>query len=195
MTVLSGWVASATAADDKAELVNRTFYISGLECGSCVYMAQQAISETKGVNEVEVVQMLDSFAKVTFDSKALSEHQIAQSVREAIPLHGTPYLASLKVRIPQYAEGGNKVLVQAMFGRWKEWLEVDVMDEREGELVLHFLPLPALAETKEALAKAKTMAVAKGPQGWSLAMLDEALRAPSPKGLGLEYRLVKHDDP
>lgn len=35
-----------------------------------------------------------------------------------------------------------------MFGRLKEWLEVDVMDVREGELVLHFLSLSALAEAR-----------------------------------------------
>jgi copper chaperone CopZ len=186
------------AADGEGALVKQTFYISGLECGSCVYMAQQALTETAGVAGVEVVQMLDSYAKVVYDPKRLSEHQIAQAVREAIPLHGMPYLASLKVRIPRYAEGANKARVQALFETWKKWLEVDVMDEREGELVIHFLPLAGRAaageEAKpEALGKAKAEPGVKDPKGWSLALLDEALSAPAPKGLGLEYQVVKPD--
>jgi copper chaperone CopZ len=197
MMAWAGWMASeVVVADEAAKLVDRTFYISGLECGSCVYMAQQALTETAGVAEVEVVQMLDSYAKVRYDPKQLSEHQIAQAVREAIPLHGMPYLASLKLRIPAYAEADHAAKVQALFAGWKKWLEVDVMDEREGELVIHFLPLPGQAVANpQALAKAELKQEAKGPQGWTLAMLEEALRAPAPKGLGLEYQVVEYDDP
>jgi copper chaperone CopZ len=179
MACLAGEIG---AAEKKPDLAHRTFYISGLECASCVYMAQQAIAETQGVERVDVVQMLDSFAKVAYDPKALSEHQIAQAVREAPPLHGMPYLASLKVRVADYAKEGNATKVQALFERWKKWLEVVVMDEREGELVIHFLPLAKAAETQ-------------GPQGWSLAMLDQALSSPPPAGLGLPYEVVKQDEP
>lgn len=170
------------ASDAKPELAHRTFFISGLECGSCVYMAQQALTETAGVTNVEVVQMLDSYAKVAYDPKKLTEHQIAQAVREAIPLHGMPYLASLKLLIPAYAEAGNAAKVNALFAGWKKWLTIEVMDEREGELVIHFEPLPKTEGVNE-------------PQGWSLAQLEQALRAPAPKGLGLDYRVAKHDDP
>lgn len=167
-----------SAAEDKPGLARRTFYISGLECASCVYMAQQAITETKGVEQVEVVQMLDSFAKVAYDPGRLSEHQIAQAVREAPPLHGMPYLASLKLRVPAYAQGDNAAKVKALFARWSEWVEAVVMDERAGELDIVFQPLVV----KEG---------AKSPQGWSLALLDRELRG----GLGLDYSVVKHDDP
>jgi hypothetical protein len=149
-------------------------------------MAQQALAETSGVAEVEVVQMLDSFAKVAYDPKKLTEHQIAQAVREATPLHGMPYLASLKLRIPAYAEEDNAAQVQSLFAGWKKWLKLVVTDERKGELEIQFEPLP-LAQGVQSQAQV--------PQGWSLALLEEVLRAPSPKGLGLAYQVVEHDDP
>jgi copper chaperone CopZ len=180
-SVCLSWAIEASDAA-KPELAQRTFYISGLECGGCVYMAQQAMTETAGVSEVEVVQMLDSYAKVAYDPKKLTEHQIAQAVRDAIPLHGMPYLASLKLRIPAYAEENNAAQVQALFAGWKKWLKIAVTDPKKGELEIHFEPLTKEEGIKE-------------PQGWSLALLEQALRAPSPKGLGLAYQVVKHDDP
>jgi len=152
------------------ESVTRTFYVTGVECGSCVYAVQQSVGETKGVSDVAVVQVIDSFANVTFDPQVVSEHQIAQAVREAYPLHGMPYLATLKLRLPEYAKHSAKA--DAVLGRWKDWITVKPVDQAKGEFEIHFLPLKA--DEKKA-----------GPQGWSLAEFSAALKT----GLGLAFTL------
>jgi hypothetical protein len=41
---------------------------------------------------------------VSYDPKLVSEHQIAQAVREAPGLHGMPYIATMKVRVPGFSQ-------------------------------------------------------------------------------------------
>lgn len=149
-----------------------TFYVSGVECGSCVYIVQQSISETKGVADAAVVQMIDAYANVVFDPKVSSEHQIAQAVREALPIHGKPYLATLKLHVPDYAKHAAKV--DGLFARWKDWVELETVDKSKGELLIHFHELR--------IDPKKT-----GPQGWSLAQFAAAMKSPKPKGLGLDF--------
>lgn len=142
-----------------AESATRTFYISGIECGSCVYMVQQSIAETKGVVNVTVVQAIGNYASVTFDPKAVSDQQIAQAVREAYPLHGMPYLASLKLSVANYASNASRV--ESLFYEWRKFLKLEVVDKAKGTLLVHFLPLEV--DKKKA-----------SPRGWSLAQLEEA---------------------
>lgn len=149
-----------------------TFYVSGVECGSCVYIVQQSIRETKGVADATVVQMIDACANVVFDPKVSSEHQIAQAVREALPIHGKPYLATLKLHVPGYAKHAAKV--DSLFARWKDWVELETVDKSKGELLIHFHELR--------IDPKKT-----GPQGWSLAQFAAAMKSPKPKGLGLDF--------
>lgn len=153
-----------------------TFYVSGVECGSCVYVVQQSISETKGVSDATVVQVIDTYANVVFDPKAVSEHQIAQAVREALPIHGMPYLATLKLHVPDYAKHASKV--DGLFARWKGWVELETVDKTKGELLIHFNEL-------------KIDAKKTGPQGWSLAQFTAAMKSPEPNGLGLDFTLEK----
>ncbi len=160
--------ASLHAADPA---VTRTFYVSGVECGSCVYMVQQSIGETKGVEDVQVVQIIDNYAQVTFNPKTVSDHQIAQAVREAIPLHGTPYLATLRVKIPQYVK--HKAAVDKLFVGWKASVTLVPSLEVKDEFVIHFEPLKADAKKAD-------------PHGWSLATFTEAM-----KGLGVDFTLVQ----
>jgi copper chaperone CopZ len=160
--------ASLHAADPA---VTRTFYVSGVECGSCVYMVQQSIGEMKGVEDVQVVQIIDNYAQVTFNPKTVSDHQIAQAVREAIPLHGTPYLATLRVKMPQYAK--HKAAIDQLFADWKGSVTFVPSLEVKEEFAIHFEPLKA--DTKKA-----------EPQGWSLATFTEAM-----KGLGVDFTLVQ----
>ena len=152
------------------EPVTRTFYVTGVECGSCVYAVQQSVGETKGVSDVAVVQVIDSFANVTFDPQVVSEHQIAQAVREAYPLHGMPYLTTLKLRLPDYAKHAAKA--DAVLSRWKDWITVKPVNQAKGEFEIHFLSLKA--------DEKKT-----GPQGWSLAEFSAALKT----SLGLAFTL------
>ncbi|OYW77095.1 MAG: hypothetical protein B7Z37_05470 [Verrucomicrobia bacterium 12-59-8] len=82
LLVILGFITTSLLAAEQQPTV--TFYISGVECGSCVYVVQQSISETKGVSDATVVQVIDNYANVVFDPKVVSEHQIAQAVREAL---------------------------------------------------------------------------------------------------------------
>lgn len=149
-----------------------TFYVSGVECGSCVYVVQQSITETKGVADATVVQLIDSYANVVFDPKLVSEHQVAQAVREALAIHGKPYLATLKLHVPDYAKHAAKV--DALFARWKDWVQLETVDKARGDLLIHFNEL-------------KTDPGKSGPQGWSLAQLAAAMKSPAPNGLGLDF--------
>lgn len=141
-------------------------------------MVQYTLARTPGVSEVEVLQSLEDFARVRFDPKVLSEHQIAQAVRDAPGLHGTPYLAAIKLRVPGFVEKGNAEKVKALFERWKQWVELEVWDERAGELHIHFKELTR--DAKGAI-----------PRGLSLAQITGALQAPAPKGLGLKCELLE----
>lgn len=154
-----------------------TIFVDGVECPSCAYAVNYSISQLQSVTEVEAGQVVENFANVTFDPAQVSEHQIAQAVTDAVPLHGTPYGATLKLFIPAYAQPGNAAKVDALFAKWRHWVELVPMDKATGEFVLHFEELKPKKDTS-------------GPQGWSLALLDAALRAPAPKGPGLDYRVV-----
>jgi len=166
-------LATNACGEDKPKPSELVFDVTGLECGACVYSVYQAIRETKGVSDVEVMQTTDGYAKVAFDPKVVSEHQLAQAVREAFPLHGLPYLLKLRIRIPAYAKNGHAAKVDAVFTRWQQWAVVKPIDKTKGEFIIQFKPLEK--DSKGAV-----------PKGWSLAELTRALKSPQPEGLGLE---------
>lgn len=156
-------------AEEKPSPAKTVFVVSGLECGSCVYMVQHQLSQTAGIAEVEVMQGIEGCARVNYDPKLVSEHQIAQAVREAPGLHGTPYIATLKLRIPNYA--ANAARVKALFDSWRPAVEMEVWDEKQGVLIVYFTELKR--DSKGAF-----------PRGWSLAQLAWGL-----KPLGLSFEL------
>ena len=160
-----------TATLHAAEPVTRTFYVSGVECGSCVYMVQQSVTETKGVSDATVIQLIDAYANVTFDPTALTEHQVAAAVSGATPLHGKPYLATLKLTVTDFPKHAAKI--QAAFAAWKDEVWLDVLDRAQGALEIHFHDF-------------KTAPAKPGPRGWSLSRLDATLKA-----LGASYTLAK----
>lgn len=140
-----------------------TFYVDGVECPSCAYSVSYAIEQLKPVSEVECGQVIENYANVTFDPRQISPQQIAQAVTEAVPLHGTPYEATLKLRIPAYAKADHAKRVDALFASWKERVEAVRIDAETGEFILHFKPLPTQAE-------------ATGLRGWTLAELEQGLK-------------------
>ena len=158
----------------------RTFYIQGLECGGCVYMVQHALSETKGVLSHEVVQSLDSYAIVSFDPARLSEHRVAQTVREAMPVHGTPYLPSLRLRVDAFAQCAP--ILEAVLAKFKHLVRLEVLRPDRGEVALHFLPLEA--------EKTPVSPTAHAPKGWSSADLREALDQAGPAGQAIRYQIL-----
>lgn len=150
------------------------FTVSGLECGSCLYMAQYALSQTPGVKEVEMVQTFSDFALVSYDPRAVTEHQMVQSLREAPGLHGQPYLASMRLRIRGYNEADNAAKVKALARRWQQWIDFVDFDERENEVQIQFHELQK--DDK-----------GQFPRGWTLTEFQSALQ----KELGLPCEVVK----
>ena len=121
--------------------------------------------------------MIDSYASVSFDPRLVTDHQIAQAVRETYPIHGKPYLATLKLQVPACAmNADNSRKLEALFGSRKEWVKLEAADKAKGTFLIHFLPLAVDAKRP-------------GPQGWSLGLLTRALK--SPTGLGMEFSLEK----
>ena len=169
------FVLVAHGADKLAASKTTDFVISGLECGSCAYMVQYQLSQTQGVVEVEVLQGLADFARVTYNPAQISEHQIAQSVREAVGLHGTPYIATLKIRIAGYAKQSAKV--KALFEPWKSWVGFEKPDTHPDELILSFQEL-------------KPDAKGATPRGWTLIQLADGLQR-----LGLKLEILTPDMP
>lgn len=166
-------LSTFSIAAEKPKSAQVVFNVAGLECPACVYSVYQSIKEAKGVSDVDVMQTTDGYAKVSYDPKIISEHQVAQAVRGAYPLHGTPYLISLRLRVPDYAKPGCGAKVDAVFAAWTKWVEVKPFDPANGEFRIQFKALESDTKTV-------------GPRGWNLAQLTKALSAPAPDGFGLE---------
>jgi copper chaperone CopZ len=168
--LLAFLLSLALHAEEKPASTKTVFVVSGLECGSCAYMVQYQLSQTPGIVEVEVQQGLEDYASVCYDPKAVSEHQIAQAVREAPGIHGTPYIATMKLRVPGFSQNAAKV--KALFEKWKSSIELVVWNEHKGELIVNF-------------AELKKDAKGTFPRGWSLAHLTKGLQE-----LGLKYEII-----
>ncbi len=160
-----------------------TFFLTGVECPACVYAVNDSIRQVDGVEEIIEGQDSDFFSKVTFDPSRASAHRIAQAVREAFPLHGEPYQAWLRLRIPDYARGDNTAKVDALLKRWKDRIRAEITDRNEGEITLHFLLLP---ESEDQASSAPEKAL----DGWRHDQFFEALTRPAPDGLGLRLEWV-----
>lgn len=180
LLVSSSLISTVARAADKpaSNAVTLSFFLGGVECPSCMYSVWQSLNEVKGIADAEMQQRIESFANVTFDPAVISAHQIAQAVSGAFALHGKPYEAMLRLRVPGYARPGNAAKLDAVFARSKEWLEVETVDKTKGEFVLHFRPL-------------KTAGADKGPAGWSQAAFLTEVQSPAPKGLGLALEFEK----
>jgi copper chaperone CopZ len=137
-----------------------TFRVSGVECGGCMYAVQQSISETPGVKDVAILPGIETLATVTFDSIRISEHQIAQSIREALPLHGTPYLASLKIKVSNETAPNIKQALDRLQEKWKNQIRIEPIDKESTNRLIHFEPLSPDAPKDKS-------------HGWSMARFTE----------------------
>lgn len=168
---------AAEPAPVKPHPVTLTFFISGMECAACEAFICQSVQQVKSVTGITVDQ-LGGYANVSFDTHVSSAHQIAQAVADAVPVHGRPYEATMKVRVPDYAKDGNAARVDAVFARRADWVKVETLDKAKGDFLIRFQPLKA--------DKSKS-----GPQGWNPGHFGHAVHDPAPKGLGLGFTLVK----
>lgn len=158
------------------EPVTLAFFISGMECGTCTAMITQSVEDVAGVTEVDL-EIVGGLGRISFDRRAASAHQIAQAVLDALPVHGKPFVATMKFRVPEYARKGNAARVDAVFARHRDSVRVETLDRDRGEFEVHFLPLPADP------GKA-------GPRGWHPDLFRRAIQDPPPRGLGLSFALV-----
>lgn len=162
--------ATLVGAADKQTI----FQVEGMECASCVYMVQLAVNEAKGVKEAAVDQgFLGGTAKVRYDPKQVSEHQIAQAVRYAVQLHGMPYLATLQIHVEGYSNKDNAAKIKSHFAKWSSLVDLVILDSAKGQLLIRFKPLEADA----------TGAV---PSGWALHQLTDVL-----DNLKLRFEIVE----
>lgn len=165
---------SGRAADPGKELLETlTFYVAGVECPACVFSVNDSVRRLPGIDEVIDGQNNANYINVTFDPAKVSAHQIAQGVADAFPLHGAPYVPTLRLVVPGYGEGENAAKVAGVFAKWKEWVEFEVIKPAKGELVVKFKPLPG--DPVKAVAA-----------GWSHAAMREALEEILPTGTKVE---------
>lgn len=166
------------AADPAAKpaLETLTFYVAGVECTACVFTVNDSVRRLSGIDEVIDGQNNANYINVTFDPAKVSAHQIARGVTDAFPLHGAPYVPTLRVVVPGYGEGENAAKVAGVFAKWKDWVEFEVVKPTKGELVVKFKPLVNDPAGSSAF-------------GWSHAAMREALAKVLPPGT--EVGLVK----
>ncbi len=173
--VLACFSCFAGAADPASSPTHETltFYVAGVECPACVFAVNDSVRRLPGIEEVVDGQNNSSYINVTFDPAKVSAHQIAQAVTEAFPLHGVPYLATLRLIVPGYSEGETAAQVAGVFAKWKDWIEFEAVKPAKGELVVKFRPLAG--------DPAKPVA-----QGWNHAVVQEALVKVLPAGIKVE---------
>lgn len=130
------------------------------------------------------VQKLASVRKITFasgsvqvrfDSHVVSYHQVAQAIAAAGAARGKAFDPSLKITVPEYAQGGNAAKVDAVFAgkRLNQRVRIEPLDKARGEFLIHFLPLT--------LDPAES-----GPEGFNGGHLNHPIHDAPPRGLGLK---------
>ena len=159
-----------------------TFFISNVECDTCVANITESIRKVKSVTKVEKLTPQSGYANVSFDSHADSYHQIAQAITDATPEHGKKYAATMKLRVPDYAKDDNAAKVDAIFAKSKDFVKVEATNKEKGEFLMSFLPLTVDAK--------KT-----GPQGWNGGRFGHPIHDAPPKGLGLAFSIVREGAP
>ena len=184
LTTLALTVFAATlgAADKKKNAEEAgttvTFYISNVQCSSCVDAISGSLNKIKAVKEIDGLTGTSGYANITFDPTKASYHEVANAIYKSEPVHGEAYVAGVKMRIPDYAKGDNAAKVDAVFAKLKDKVEVKVLNKKQGELLVSFQQLK--------IDRTKT-----GPQGVTGDELASAIHAAAPKGLGLEFSWVK----
>lgn len=161
----------AHAADLQAGPVTATFHIQEVKCSTCANAIDESLRKLPAVKKVDDLSESSGFAVITFDAKVVSHHQVAQAIFTANPIHGEPYVPSLKFSVPEYAKADNAAKVDALFAKHKSQVRVELKNKSRGDFVLHFEPL--------AVDGGK-----KGPQGWTHETFRAGLQA-----LGLTFEL------
>ncbi|MEW6303157.1 MAG: heavy-metal-associated domain-containing protein [Verrucomicrobiota bacterium] len=172
-----GLAIQLSAAEVKPHPVTATFYISNVQCSTCVESIAESVKKVKSVTDFKM-DPAQGYALISFDTHVSSYHQIAQSVADASPVHGDKYEATLKLSVPDYAKGDNAAKIDAVFAKQKADVTVRTVNKEKGEFVLHFLPL-------------KINPKKEGPQGFNAGKFGHPIHDPAPKGLGLAFAIKR----
>ena len=175
-------VASAQEAKTmKPNPVTHTFYIKDVESEPGAAAIIASVKKVKSVTDVKL-KPGDGHAQVSFDTHAVTHHQIAQAIADAAAPGAKPYVVSVRRNVPAYAEGDNAAKVDAIFAKAKDYFKVITRNREKGEFEFEFLPLK-VDPANESL------------QGWSGMSTGHALADPAPKGLGLKWQVVIEGQP
>jgi hypothetical protein len=158
--------------------VSVTYYLMVSPSPSERDALRAALLHVKSVKSAAVGEK-GNYVTVQFDSHVVSYHQVAQAIADAGTKAGKKYAPHLKLRVPQYAEGGNAAKVDALFAgkRLNQRVRIEPADKSKGEFVLHFLQLQ-LDPTDAA------------PQGFNGGHLNHPIHDAPPRGLGLQLVYV-----
>lgn len=170
--------AAPAAKDDEAYAPHTPtliYYLSGSIEKKDEDAIRTSVQKLKSVRKV-VVNMARGYAQVRFDSHVVSYHQVAQAILDAGEGVGKKFDPRLKVRAPEYAEGGNAAKIDAVFAgkRLNQRVHIEPLDKTKGEFLVHFLPLK--------LDPSDT-----SPQGFNGGHLNHPIHDAPPRGLGLQF--------
>jgi copper chaperone CopZ len=121
-------------------LITTTFYLTDVKCAACVSFLENSIRSVPGVQELDGLTETSGYARITFDPRRATPHQIAQAVTDTLQLHGEPFVASLKLLVPEYAQAENTAKVDALFARQKDFVTLECRNRTKGLFQLRFQP-------------------------------------------------------
>ncbi len=121
--------------------VTATFYISDVKCAACVSFLNDSMQTVPGVNMVDGLTETSGYARISFNPQKATHQGIAQAVAETIQIHGEPFKAFLKLRIPAYPQESNTAKVDALIAKQKDLVTFECRNREKGLFAIHFKPV------------------------------------------------------
>ena len=171
------WQIGAAAKGPRQARI--TLFVAEAECPACAYSVMNSLRGLDGVTGLSEGVAVEVWVNVTYDPGKIAIPQLSRSVWKAYPLHGTPYQAYLKLRVPDYDREDNAQFVNAILARWQPRIKATLVNRKEGRFILK-LPVPKQRSSK-------------GEEGWRPEELLEAIRTARPKGPLLRAQLVSEN--
>ena len=120
--------------------VTATFYITDVKCAACVSFLNDSMRNVPGVLDIDGLTEVSGYARVSFDPKKADHQRIAQAVADTIQIHGEPFVAVLKLLIPDYAKEGNTAKVDALLAKQKDFVTLECRNPTKGLFSIRFKP-------------------------------------------------------
>lgn len=127
--------------------VTATFYITEVKCAACVSLLNDSMRNVTGVLDIDGLTEVSGYARVSFDPKKADHQRIAQAVADTIQIHGEPFVAVLKLLIPDYAKEGNTAKVDALIAQQKDLVTLECRNRARGLFIVRFKPTTTPSST------------------------------------------------